>query len=141
MPRGPIQAKGLLLAAINDPNPVIFFEPKRLYRAATAEVPLGHYELPIGKAEILRSGKDVTVLGWGAQMTVLEKAVAMAEEKGIDCELIDLQTIQPWDTTTVVESVRKTGRLVLSHEAPLTCGFGAEIAATVQVLFMKFLDI
>lgn len=98
-----------------------------------AEVPTDSFILPLGKAEVVRPGKDVTVLGWGAQMTVLEKAVAMAEKDGIDCELIDLQTIQPWDVETVVQSVRKTGKLVVSHEAPITCGFGAEVAATVQV--------
>eukprot|EP00698_Gefionella_okellyi_P005663 TRINITY_DN15132_c0_g1_i1.p1 TRINITY_DN15132_c0_g1~~TRINITY_DN15132_c0_g1_i1.p1 ORF type:complete len:368 (-),score=41.38 TRINITY_DN15132_c0_g1_i1:76-1041(-) len=132
MPRGPVQAKGLLLASINDPNPVIFLEPKRLYRASSAEVPIGHYELPLGQADIVTTGKDVTLVGWGAQVSVLSEAVKMAAEDGVDCELIDLQTIQPWDYETVCKSVQKTGRLIVSHEAPVTCGFGAEIAATVQ---------
>lgn len=132
IPRSPIQAKGLLLASIRDPNPVIFFEPKALYRAAVEEVPEGDFVLPLGKAEIMRAGNDVTVVGYGAQMRVLEDACDLAEDAGISCELIDLRTILPWDIETVTESVRKTGRLVISHEAPKTGGFAGEIAATVQ---------
>jgi 2-oxoisovalerate dehydrogenase E1 component beta subunit len=133
IPSTPIQAKGLLLAAIRDPNPVVFFEPKWLYRSAVEEVPVGDYMLPLGKARIVKEGKDITVVGYGAQMQVLSTAVALAEEKlGISCELIDLCTILPWDVETVEKSVRKTGRLVISHEAPKTCGFAAEISATIQ---------
>ncbi|OOV87987.1 alpha-ketoacid dehydrogenase subunit beta [Oceanospirillum linum] len=132
MPRNPYQAKGLLLASIRDDNPVIFFEPKRLYRASTGEVPEEDYELPLGKADIMQEGRDITVLGWGAQMEVLEKAVAMAAEDGISCELIDLRTLMPWDVETVTQSVQKTGRLLISHEAPLSGGFAGEIAATIQ---------
>jgi 2-oxoisovalerate dehydrogenase E1 component beta subunit len=134
MPRSPIQAKGLLLASIRDRNPVIFFEPKILYRAAVEHVPVGDYELPLGKAEILKPGKDVTILGWGSQIYALENAIQIAEEKfpGLSCELIDLRTIFPWDVETVVNSVNKTGRLVIAHEAPKTMGFAAEIASTVQ---------
>lgn len=133
-PRSPIQAKGLLLASIRDRNPVIFFEPKSLYRAAVEEVPVADYELPLGKAEILKRGKDVTVVGYGAQIYTLENAIQLAERKlpGISCELIDLRTILPWDVDTVVESVKKTGRLVIAHEAPKTSGMGAEIASTVM---------
>jgi len=132
MPRGPLQAKGLLLAAIRDPNPVIFLEPKVLYRSAVDEVPVGDYELPLGEADIVRSGTDVTLVGWGTQVRVLEKACDLAQELGISCELIDLQSILPWDVERVTESVRKTGRLIVSHEAPVTGGFAGEIAATVQ---------
>ncbi|KNE55062.1 2-oxoisovalerate dehydrogenase subunit beta, mitochondrial [Allomyces macrogynus ATCC 38327] len=134
VPRSPIQAKGLLLASIRDKNPVIFMEPKILYRAAVEQVPVGDYELPLGKAEVLKEGKDVTVIGWGSQLYILENAIQMAEEKhpGLSCELIDLRTIAPWDVETVVNSVNKTGRLVIAHEAPLTGGFAGEIAATVQ---------
>lgn len=133
IPSTPTQAKGLLLSAIRDPNPVLFFEPKWLYRSAVEEVPIGDYTIPIGKARIVKEGKDVTVVGYGAQMHVLATAVALAEEKlGISCELIDLVTIQPWDVETVEASVRKTGRLVVSHEAPKTCGFAAEISAAIQ---------
>lgn len=104
-----------------------------MYRAAVEEVPEGDYELPLGKAQVLREGSDVTVLGWGGQLRVLEKACDLAHEKdGIECELIDLQTILPWDVETVENSVKKTGKLIVSHEAPITCGFGAEVAASIQ---------
>lgn len=133
MARSPIQAKGLLLSCIRDPNPCVFFEPKALYRAAVEEVPEGDYEAPLGKAEVLRQGKDATLVAWGAQANVLLKAADLAAQKeGIDCEVIDLRTVLPWDVDTVVESVKKTGRCLVSHEAPITAGFGAEVAATVQ---------
>lgn len=132
VPRNPYQAKGLLLAAIRDKNPVIFFEPKKLYRASTGEVPEEDYQLPLGKAEVVKAGTDITLLGWGAQMETLEKAADMAQEKGVSCELIDLRSILPWDVETVAASVRKTGRLLINHEAPLTGGFAGEIAATIQ---------
>nr|WP_211164225.1 transketolase C-terminal domain-containing protein [Shewanella salipaludis] len=132
VPRNPEQAKGLLLAAIRDPNPVIFFEPKRLYRASVGEVPAGDYQLELGKAEVIHQGKDITLLAWGAQMEILEKAADMAEKEGISCEIIDLRTLSPWDVDTVAKSVTKTGRLLINHEAPLTGGFAGEIAATIQ---------
>ncbi len=132
VPRNPQQAKGLLLAAIRDDNPVIFFEPKRMYRASVGEVPEGDYELPIGKADVVREGSDITLLAWGAQMEVISQAAELADSEGIDCEVIDLRSILPWDVDTIVKSVQKTGRLIVSHEAPVTNGFGAEIAATVQ---------
>lgn len=119
IPRNPIKAKGLLLASIRDPNPVVFLEPKALYRASVGEVPVGDYTENLGEAEIVSRGSDVTVVGWGAQMRVLEEACSYAEEVGISCELIDLQTIFPWDVDTIEQSVRKTGRLVVSHEAPV----------------------
>ncbi|WP_445157751.1 alpha-ketoacid dehydrogenase subunit beta [Halomonas sp. E14] len=140
VPRNPYQAKGLLLSAIRDPDPVIFFEPKRLYRAAVGEVPEEDYQLPIGEAEVTKEGSDVTVLGWGAQMEVIDRAVELAEKEGISCEVIDLRTIMPWDEDTVVESVLKTGRLVITHEAPRTGGFAAEIAATVQERCFLYLE-
>jgi len=133
IPRSPSQAKGLLLSSIRDPNPVIFFEPKALYRMAVEEVPEEDFEIPLGCAEVVIEGKDITVIGYGAQMTTLRKACDKAKESfGISCELIDLRTILPWDAQTVHESVRKTGRCMISHEAPVTGGFGAEIAASVQ---------
>ncbi|HSH56781.1 MAG TPA: transketolase C-terminal domain-containing protein, partial [Halomonas sp.] len=140
VPRNPYQAKGLLLAAIRDPDPVLFFEPKRLYRASTGEVPEEDYQLPIGEAEVTREGSDVTVLGWGAQMEVIERAVELAEKEGISCEVIDLRSILPWDEDSVVESVLKTGRLVITHEAPLTGGFAGEVAATVQERCFLYLE-
>nr|CCA15080.1 2oxoisovalerate dehydrogenase subunit beta putative [Albugo laibachii Nc14] len=130
--RDPIKAKGLLLASIRDENPVIFLEPKAFYRASVAEVPIGDYIEALEHADIVRRGNDVTVVAWGSQVKVLEKACDMAENVGISCELIDLQTILPWDVNTIEHSVRKTGRLIVSHEAPKTGGFAAEIAATIQ---------
>ncbi|KAI8867354.1 thiamine diphosphate-binding protein [Ramicandelaber brevisporus] len=134
VPRSPIQAKGLLLAAIREKNPVVFFEPKVLYRAAVEQVPVQEFMLPIGKAEILKPGKDITVVGWGTQIYALENAIQIAESRmpGLSCELIDLRTIAPWDVDTVVESVNKTGRLIVAHEAQKTAGFGAEIEATIM---------
>lgn len=132
IPRNPYQAKGLLLASIRDDNPVIFFEPKRLYRASVGEVPEEDYQLPLGKAEVVKQGNDVTLLAWGAQMEIIEKAAELAANDGISCEIIDLRTIVPWDVETIAESVIKTGRLVISQEAPLTAGFASEIAATIQ---------
>ncbi|GAA0851961.1 alpha-ketoacid dehydrogenase subunit beta [Aliiglaciecola litoralis] len=132
VPRNPYQAKGLLLASIRDDNPVLFMEPKRLYRASVGEVPEEDYELPLGKADVISQGSDITVLAWGAQVEVVEKAVEMASSDGISCEVIDLRSILPWDVETVCQSVEKTGRLLVSHEAPLTGGFASEISATVQ---------
>lgn len=136
IPRNPRQAKGLLLAAIREPNPVLFFEPKVLYRfkfqGAEAQVPVGDYELALGQADLVREGSDVTLLGWGSQIQRLEAAADRAAKEGISCEIIDLQTIVPWDADFVEASVKKTGRLVVAHEAPVTNGFGAEITAKMQ---------
>ncbi len=132
IPRNPYQAKGLLLASIRDDNPVIFFEPKRLYRASVGEVPEEDYQLPLGKAEVVQIGSDITLLAWGAQMEILQKAADLAANDGISCEVIDLRSILPWDVETIVNSVMKTGRLLVSQEAPLTAGFASEIAATIQ---------
>ena len=132
IPSNPYQAKGLLLASIREPDPVIFFEPKAIYRASVGEVPEQDYELPLGIAEIVQQGTDITLLGWGAQMVQIVKAAEMAAADGISCEVIDLCTLLPWDRETVSASVSKTGRLLISHEAPLTGGFAGEIAATIQ---------
>ncbi len=132
IPRNPYQAKGLLLASIRDDNPVIFFEPKRLYRASTGEVPTEDYQLPLGKAEVVQTGSDITLLAWGAQMELLQKAADLAANDGLSCEVIDLRSILPWDIETIANSVMKTGRLLVSQEAPLTAGFASEIAATIQ---------
>ena len=132
VPRSPVQAKGLLLASIRNNNPTLFFEPKILYRIAEEEVPVEDYEVPLMKAEVIKEGKDITIVGYGVQLRHARMAAAMAEEAGISCEIIDLRTILPWDKETVIESVKKTGRCIVTHEAPLTSGFGAEIAAKVQ---------
>lgn len=132
IPRNPYQAKGLLLASIRDDNPVLFMEPKRLYRASVGEVPEEDYELALGKADMVKQGSDISLLAWGAQVEVVEKAAQMAEKEGISCEIIDLRSILPWDVDMVCQSVEKTGRLLVTHEAPQTGGFASEIAATVQ---------
>ncbi|MCY7294130.1 alpha-ketoacid dehydrogenase subunit beta [Alteromonas sp. a30] len=139
-PRNPYQAKGLLLASIRDDNPVLFMEPKRIYRASVGDVPEEDYELPLGKAEVVKEGSDITLLAWGAQMEVMEKAAAMAEKDGISCEIVDLRSILPWDAETVCASVEKTGRLIVSHEAPQTGGFAAEISAKVQERCFLYLE-
>jgi 2-oxoisovalerate dehydrogenase E1 component beta subunit len=131
-PRDAITAKGLLLACIRDRNPCIFLEPKILYRSNVQEVPVDDYTLPLGSAEVLVEGSHVTVVAWGAQVHVMLKACERAAAAGISCEAIDLATIMPWDMETVLNSVRKTGRLVVTHEAPLTAGFAGEIASAVQ---------
>lgn len=133
VPRDAVQAKGLLLSSIRDRNPVVFLEPKLLYRASVGEVPVGDFTIPLSEAEIVKPGTDITLVGWGAQMRVIEAAAAKAEaDHGISCEIIDLRTLLPWDQETVCESVTRTGRLLVSHEAPITSGFGAEIVSTVQ---------
>ncbi|KAL8426245.1 hypothetical protein Efla_004206 [Eimeria flavescens] len=132
IPRGPYQAKGLLLSCIRDQNPCVFFEPKALYRVATDEVPTGDYMLDLSKADIIKAGDHVTAVAWGTQVHRVLRAAQMVEKEGINVEVIDLQTIVPWDIDTVVNSVKKTGRLLVSHEAQQTMGFAAEVATTVQ---------
>jgi 2-oxoisovalerate dehydrogenase E1 component beta subunit len=132
VPANPRDAKGLLLAAIRDPDPVLFFEPKRVYRAAKGEVPEGDYEIPLGQAAVTREGSQVTVVAWGAMWHEADRAAREAEAEGIDCEVLDLRSLQPLDLDTLVASVSKTGRAVVVHEAPRTCGFGAELVALIQ---------
>jgi pyruvate dehydrogenase E1 component subunit beta len=126
VPSGPRTAKGLLLSAIRDPDPVIFLEPTRLYRMIREEVPEGDYTLPLGRAELVREGGTVTVIAWGSMLERTLKAV-----EGYDADIIDLLTLSPFDEKTILASVEKTGRVVIAHEAPLTCGLGAELAATI----------
>lgn len=140
IPRNPYQAKGLLLSAIFDPNPVLFLEPKRLYRAAVGDVPEEEYYIPLGKAEVVKEGSDITVVGWGAQIEVIERATELAEKDGVSVEIIDLRSILPWDEDTVARSVMKTGRLVVSQEAPHTMAFGSEVAATIQERCFLYLE-
>lgn len=132
VPATPYDAKGLLISAIRDDNPVIFLEPKRVYRAARGEVPDGDYVVELGQANVVQEGLDVTVVAYGAMLyNCLAAAEQSEEEEGISCEVVDLRTLMPFDIDTVLSSVQKTGRLVIVHEAPRTCGFGAELAATV----------
>ncbi|HEY6099546.1 MAG TPA: alpha-ketoacid dehydrogenase subunit beta [Anaeromyxobacter sp.] len=132
VPSNPYDAKGLLISAIRDRDPVLFFEPKRVYRAAKGEVPEGEYDVPLGKAAVTREGRQVTLLAWGAMWHEADQAAREAEAEGIDVEVIDLRSLQPLDLDTLVASVKKTGRAVVVHEAARTCGFGAELVALLQ---------
>jgi pyruvate dehydrogenase E1 component beta subunit len=130
MPSSPYDAKGLLISAIRDPDPVIYFEPKRIYRAFREEVPEDEYTIPIGQARIVSEGDDMTIVTWGAPVIQCMNAIEK-HAGGKSIELIDLRTLYPLDIETVVNSVKKTGRVVIVHEAPKTAGLGAEIAASI----------
>jgi pyruvate dehydrogenase E1 component beta subunit len=130
-PSNPHDAKGLLLASIRDPDPVLFFEPKRIYRAAKGDVPEGDYTVPLSKAKVVRPGKHVTLIAWGAMLYEAISAADQAAQSGIECEILDLRTLWPVDIDAIVESVKKTGRVVVVHEAPRTCGFGAELITLI----------
>src|SRR5918912_325046 len=131
-PSNPADAKGLLISAIRGEDPVLFMEPKRVYRAARGEVPEGEYTVPIGEARVVREGRGMTVLSWGAMFHEAQQACAHLAEQGLDPELIDLRTLWPLDVETVTRSVRKTGRCAIVQEAPRTAGFASEISALVQ---------
>ena len=131
-PSSPYDAKGLLLASIRCDDPVIFLEPKPIYRRATGDVPEGDYEVPLGSARMVRQGEDLTLIAWGAMVAVCEEAATRAASDGIECTIIDPRTLWPLDIDAVTTSVDITGRCVIVHEAPRTCGFGAELAALVQ---------
>ncbi len=130
-PSNPYDAKGLLSSSIRDEDPVLFFEPKRVYRAARGEVPEDEFQIPLGQAKTVREGADITIVAWGAMLHEALEATQAAEGEGIDCELIDLRTLMPLDIDSIVESVQKTGRFIVVHEAPKTCGFGAELLSQV----------
>ncbi|KAI1498101.1 thiamine diphosphate-binding protein [Biscogniauxia marginata] len=133
MPRSPLQAKGLLLSAIRSNDPCIFMEPKILYRAAVEQVPTTPYTLPLSKAEVLKEGKDVTIISYGQPLYTCSAAIQKAEEDlGISVELIDLRTLYPWDKECVFKSVQKTGRCMVVHEAMINAGIGAEVSAAIQ---------
>ncbi len=132
IPSTPYDTKGLLTSAIQDPDPVIFMEPKRIYRAFKQEVPDEEFTIPIGKAKVVKSGTDITVVAWGAMVREVQKAIKTLEEEGISVELIDLRTISPIDQTTIIESVQKTGRFLVVHEAVRSFGPGAELIALVN---------
>ncbi|HET7588386.1 MAG TPA: alpha-ketoacid dehydrogenase subunit beta [Gammaproteobacteria bacterium] len=131
MPSSPARAYGLLLASIRDPDPVVFLEPKRIYRLVKQEVPDDGDALPLDTCFVLREGEDVTMVTWGAMVHETLKAAQALAKEGVSCEVIDLATISPIDYETILESVEKTGRLVVVHEAPRNAGVGAEIAAEV----------
>jgi pyruvate dehydrogenase E1 component beta subunit len=131
VPSTPYDAKGLLIASVRDDDPVIFLEPTKLYRAGRQELPDELYEVPLGQAKIVREGEGVTIVAWGAMIPLVQKAAEIVEKDGLFPEIIDLRTLAPFDRKTVLESVQRTGRLMVVHEAPRTCGLGAEISAFV----------
>jgi pyruvate dehydrogenase E1 component beta subunit len=131
VPSSPYDAKGLLAASIRSDDPVLFLEPTRLYRAEKQEVPEEPFEVPLRQAAVVKEGNDVTLVAWGAMVPLAREAAAAAEAQGVAVEIIDLRTLAPMDRETILASVRKTGRAVILHEAPKTCGLGAEIAATI----------
>ena len=132
IPSTPADAKGMLISALESPDPVMFMEPKRIYRAIKQEVSEEKYAIPIGKAKVLHQGTDVTVIAYGAMVREVQKAMVMAKEAGISVELIDLRSIYPLDKETLAASIRKTGRVVFVAEEPTAFGVGAEIVATVN---------
>lgn len=132
IPSTPYDARGLIISAIRDPDPVLFCEPKRVYRAIKEEVPDGTYTVPIGEAKVLREGDDVTVICWGAMVREVLRATEQIKDEGVNAEVIDLRTISPMDDETMISSVKKTGRVAIVHEAPKTCGLGAEIIARIN---------
>lgn len=140
VPSNPYDAKGMLISAIEDPDPVLFLEPMRCYRSTKMDVPDGKYNVPLGKAARLQEGDDVTIFAYGAMIDVVTKAAKTAEEKGIKCDVIDLRTLYPLDKEMIAESVQKTGRAVIVHEAPGTGGLGETIMSLINdtsFLYMK----
>jgi len=130
-PASPIEAAGLMVSSIRDNDPVIFLEPKRLYRAGKQDLPETMEPIPLGEARLVREGEGLTIIAWGAMVPAAQAAAERAEEKGWYPELLDLRTLAPMDTAAIIESVNRTGRALVVHEAPRTCGLGAEIAALI----------
>ncbi len=140
IPSNPYDCKGLLLASLRQNDPVLFMEPKRIYRASRGDVPTEDYTISIGKAKVARAGTDVTLIAYGAMVPITEQAADKAAADGISCEVIDLRTLLPFDIDTLIASVQKTGRAVVVHEAPRTCGFGAELVASICERAMEYLE-
>jgi len=140
IPSTPYDAKGLLISAIEDPDPVIFMEPKRIYRSGKQEVPEEMYRIPLGKARIVKEGSDITVVAWGAIVREVEKAMKLLENDNISVELIDLRTINPIDEETIINSVKKTGRFLVVQEAVKTYGPGAELISLVNEKAFLYLE-
>jgi pyruvate dehydrogenase E1 component beta subunit len=140
VPSTPHEAKGLLTAAVRDPDPVIFMEPKRVYRSLREEVPDEEYLIPLDQARVVTEGSDVTLVAWGAMLQVTLQAAKLMADKGISAEIIDLRTLSPLDTGTIIESVKKTKHAVVVHEAPRRCGVGAEIVARINEMALVYLE-
>lgn len=139
-PSNPYDAKGLLLACLRQNDPVLFMEPKRIYRASKNDVPEGDYTLEIGKLNVVRPGTQVTLIAWSGMVSIAEETAAKAEAAGISVEVLDLRSLMPFDIDGILTSVKKTGRAVIVHEAPRTCGFGAELIASIQERAMEHLE-
>ncbi len=140
IPSTPADTKGLLTASIRDEDPILFLEPKRIYRTVKGEVPEGEHVVPLGKARLAREGKHVTIYCYGAMVPVALEAAEQAAAKGIEAEVLDLRTLVPLDKPAVLESVKKTGRAVVLYEAPKTCGYGAEISAIIAEEAIEYLE-
>jgi 2-oxoisovalerate dehydrogenase E1 component len=141
VPSTPADAKGLLLAALEDPNPVLFFEHKKLYRSVRGAVPESPYRLPFGEAQVVREGTDATIVTYGVGVHwAQEEAAHQSAENGVELEIVDLRTLVPWDRETVRASLHKTNRVLVLHEATRTAGFGAELAADVAENAFTLLD-
>jgi 2-oxoisovalerate dehydrogenase E1 component beta subunit len=139
-PSNPYDTKGLLLACMRQNDPVLFLEPKRIYRASKGEVPEGAYTVELGKAAVIKEGTQCTVIAWSGMVSIAEEAAKKAADQGLSLEVIDMRTLMPFDLDTIVASVEKTGRCVIVHEAPKTCGFGAELIASIQERAMAHLE-
>ncbi len=140
IPSTPYDAKGLLIASIADPDPVLFLEPKALYRSVKGEVPEGHYTVDLSTTRDVREGGDVTVFCYGAMVPVCTKAAESAAEGGIETHVVDLRTLLPLDEEAVLDAVKRTGRVVVVHEAPRFCGFGAEISAMIAEHAIEYME-
>src|SRR5436190_9805911 len=139
-PSNPYDAKGLLLACMRQNDPVLFLEPKRIYRASKGEVPEGEYTIELGRAAVVREGTQVTLLAWSGMVSIADAAASKAAEAGISVEVLDLRTLMPFDLDAILASVKKTGRCVIVHEAPRTCGFGGELIASIQGRVIEYLE-
>ena len=139
-PSNPYDAKGLLLACLRQNDPVLFMEPKRIYRASKGEVPEADYTVEVGKLAVTREGTQVTLIAYSGMVSIAEEAATKAAAAGISVEVLDLRTLLPFDLAGILTSVKKTGRVVIVHEAPKTCGFGAELIASIQERAMEHLE-
>jgi pyruvate dehydrogenase E1 component beta subunit len=140
IPSNPYDAKGLLLSCLRQNDPVLFMEPKRIYRQSRGDVPEGDYTVPLGQAKVLREGEQVTMIAYGAMVPVMEEAADKAAAEGVSVECIDLRTLMPFDLETPLASIKKTGRCVIVHEAPRTCGFGAELAMCLYEKAIEYIE-
>lgn len=140
VPSTPYEAKGLLVSAIRDPDPVIFMEPKRVYRGIREDVPEEDYTIPLGQARVVMEGNNVTLISWGAMLQVALQAARLMGERGVSSEVVDLRTLSPLDMETIVESIKKTKKAVIVQEAPRSCGVGAELIARINEEALFFLE-